>query len=346
MAINPAQSVRFVLLGLCSSAILCPALYQPLLDWLWSFLRETRIYQWSTFETLWTVFCYALVEVWMTALFIRNPGWRLRSKPTVQSADEKQVAVESTSSRTKPRGMRRPSRRIGEILIYMLPLLAMDLTMIKKFADVPLSAILASGGYKIDFAKHGSFGLLKSPPRTFLIPTFHNFSISSPLQLNRALSQTAPTSRRIAVELITSMIIYDLLFFLFHLSLHTVPAFRRWHATHHAHDAQLNPQVTNQLSILERLGLVLLANFSLNIIRSHVLTRTVFVPMFVWLLVEIHCGMDLPWGYEKVLPAGWGGGAKKHMYHHKVGDRGFEPFFCWCDALWDFYKGANPRRDC
>jgi len=42
---------------------------------------------------------------------------------------------------------------------------------------------------------------------------------------------------------------------------------------HHSH-AELNPQITNQLDIGERLGLVLLANFSLNIIGSHVLTRT------------------------------------------------------------------------
>ena len=145
----------------------------------------------------------------------------------------------------------------------------------------------------------------------------------------------SPSSRRLAIELIASFFIYDTMFFLFHLSLHIIPPFRRWHATHHSHDAQLHPQVTNQLSIFERLGLVMLANFSLNVIGAHVLTRTLFVPIFVWLLVEIHSGMDLPWGYEKVLPQGWGGGARKHMRHHNVGEGGFEPFFCWWDTLWE-----------
>ena len=106
------------------------------------------------------------------------------------------------------------------------------------------------------------------------------------------------------------------------------------------HDTQINPQVTNQLSIPERLGLVLLANFSLNIIGSHVLTRTIFVPVFVWLLVEVHCGMDLPWAYDKILPRGWGGGARKHAMHHRTGEAGFEPFFCICDALWERFMGS------
>lgn len=53
----------------------------------------------------------------------------------------------------------------------------------------------------------------------------------------------------------------------------------------------------------------------------------------MWLLVEIHSGMDLPWGYEKVLPEGWGGGASKHASHHRNGEGGLEPFFQWWDGL-------------
>lgn len=105
------------------------------------------------------------------------------------------------------------------------------------------------------------------------------------------------------------------LFFLFHLTLHTIPPLRSLHAphhTHHAHHAQLHPQATNQLHVFERLGLVLLANFSVNVNGSHVLTRPVFVPVFVWLLVEIHSGLE--------LPKGWGGGARKHWMHHQGGE--------------------------
>jgi cholesterol 25-hydroxylase len=294
------------------------------------------LYKWSTFETIWTVLCYAVIEPAITTIFINHPEWRFVNK----------VNHPSTPVRSKPKGMRRPSRRIGEILVYMLPLLAMDLTMIKKFADVPLAEMLESGNYDLvaGIAKSNDTMMLRSRQKTFLVPTLHNFSLSSPLQVVRALPLEPPSSRRLVAELVASFILYDALFFFFHFSLHAIRPLRLWHAPHHSHDAQLNPQVTNQLSVVERLGLVMLANFSLNAIGAHVLTRTLFVPLFVWLLVEIHSGMDLPWGYEKILPRGWGGGAWKHMKHHDAGDGGWEPFFCWWDGFWESRVIGRPKR--
>ena len=315
-----AQLLWLILANLLLTSVAFPVLYQPFLSRTWHRLCETPLYNWSTFETIWTVFCYAVIEPTLTAIFMDHPEWRF-----VRQAKDR---------RSKPRGMRRPARRVGEGLIYVAPLLAMDFTMIKKFGGVSLQSILESGNYDTHAYSNDTQSLFR-PRQTFLVPTLHNFSLSSPLQTSRALPIDPPTSRRLATELIVSFFIYDAMFFLFHLSLHIIPPFRRWHAAHHSHDAQLHPQVTNQLSIFERLGLVMLANFSLNVIGAHVLTRTLFVPIFVWLLVEIHCGMDLPWGYEKVLPKGWGGGARKHMKHHNVGEGGFEPFFCWWDGLWE-----------
>ena len=102
--------------------------------------------------------------------------------------------------------------------------------------------------------------------------------------------------------------LYDTLYFFFHLALHTILPLRSFYPPHNAYDAQLNPQATNQMHVFERLSLVLLANFSLNVIGSHVLTRTAFVPVLMWLLGEIHSGPELPWGYAKVLSKGWGRG--------------------------------------
>jgi len=320
--ISTALRIRLILAPLLFSAVLWPEFYQPLLDTLWLSLRHTSFYNWSTFETIWTVFLYAVIEPSLTVVFLNHPEWRF-IKPRKHNA--------------KPHGMRRPSRRIGEGILYMAPLLAMDLTMMKKFAGVELEQMLESGNYD-------TAGLCNStapfPTKTFLVPTLHNFTYQSPFQTARALPIAAPSSRRLVLELATSFLIYDTLFFLFHLCLHTLPLLRKAHMPHHQHDAQLHPQVTNRLSVLERLGLVLLANFSLNVIGSHVLTRTLFVPLFVWLLVELHSGMDLPWGYEKVLPRGWGGGARKHMKHHNTGEGGFEPFFCWWDGGWDWVRRA------
>lgn len=302
---NLIPIIRLTLLTLLTTATLLPGLYQPLLNTLWSSLLNSTVYTWSTFETLLTVFSYAATEVPLTTTFIAHPEWRLSPTP----------------NRSKPKGMRRPSRRGWEALTYVAPLLLLDLTMVKKFSGVSLEDMLVSGNYEPTVPGHRE---------TFLVPSLHNFALSSPLQTRRALPLEAPSSRRLVLELVGSLVLYDALFFAFHLAMHVLPGIRAWHRPHHSH-GEIHPQITNQLHVFERLGLVLLANFSLNIIGSHVLTRTLFVPVFVWLLVEIHSGMDLPWGYDKVLPNGWGGGAKKHAQHHRDGGGGLEPYFNWCD---------------
>jgi cholesterol 25-hydroxylase len=147
----------------------------------------------------------------------------------------------------------------------------------------------------------------------------------------------------VILELVAALLIYDTLFFVAHLALHNIPVLAKFHAPHHRH-GEINPQITNQLDIVERLTLVLLANFSLNIIGSHVLTRTLFVPVFVWLLVEIHSGLDLELGYDKLLPAGWGAGSKRHAVHHRGGKEYFEPYFCWWDNLLVKIQGGPDGR--
>lgn len=312
-----ATILRGTLVSVATSAVLFPGFYQPILDRAWHTLRNNAIYKSSTFETFWTVFSYAVIEPWMTVIFLQHPEWRL-------AANNKK----SDGPLARPHGMRRPSRRLLEGLTYVLPLLCLDLTMIKKFADVPLEDMLASGNYDPELARHRCKG--NTCYSNFLMPSLHNFSLSSPLQTQRALPEQAPSSKRLVLELIASFVIYDAVFFAFHLAMHILPGLKSWHAPHHTH-AEIHPQITNQLHVFERLGLVLLANFSLNIIKSHVLTRTLFVPVFVWLLVEIHSGLDLPWGYEKLLPKGWAGGARKHARHHAGGEGGLEPYFEWCD---------------
>ena len=314
------QRIRIGIVAILLSCVAYPRLFQPLLDDLWKKVQGIGPYRWSSFETIWTVFWYGYLEVRMTKIFMAHPQWRFG-----------QLRVKDSKPVLRVKGMRRPSRRIAEIAIYIAPLLLMDFTMIKKFEGVSLEDILLSGNYD---PMNATSNLNPSHhTASFLLPTFHNFTSSSPLQLRRALPTAAPSSRRLVLELIGSFLLYDTFFFMFHFAMHRLPLIRTYHIPHHKHDSQINPQVTNQLHIFERLGLVLLANFSLNVLKSHVLTRTIFVPIFVWLLVEIHSGMDLPLGYEKILPRNWGGGAESHALHHRTGAGGYEPFFTWWDRL-------------
>ncbi|KAI1829199.1 hypothetical protein DTO027I6_9904 [Penicillium roqueforti] len=184
--------------------------------------------------------------------------------------------------------MKRPSHRIIELMTYAAPLLLLDLTLVKKYAGVGT-------------------------------PTFNRFSLKAPLQFVRALPFEPPTSRRIIFELITSLILYDALFFAIHIAFHRIPSLHQIHGPHHGHN-EIHPQVTNRLSVTERVALILLANFALNIIGSHVLTRTMFVPIFIYLLIEVHSGIDLDWQYDKILPYKWGAGTAKHATHHREGN--------------------------
>ena len=317
--IPPTSSVlwpRLALSCLLATAIAFPYAYQPFLDGLYAYLLESSIYQASTFETIWTVISYAFAEGSYIYKFLYYPRSRLAVQKDINKIE-------------KLPNLRQPYERFREAIIYVTPLLLMDLLMIKKFAGVPVRAIAISGNYDPDtVAMRGNF----------LAPSLHRFSINSPLQVRRALPPLAPTSRQLVVQLALSIFIYDGLFFLFHLALHKVPLLKRYHNMHHQH-GEINPQITNQLDIVERLGLVLLANFSLNIIGSHVLTRTLFVPIFVFLLVDIHSGIDLPWGYDKILPEGWAAGSKRHSYHHQHGSKYYEPFFNWWDNAFAWYMG-------
>jgi cholesterol 25-hydroxylase len=315
-------AIRITVAITISLLVLCPHYFQRLIDQGYSKLYESRFFNASYFETAFTVLSYAFFEDRYIRLFLKRPELRF-SILDVDNAGEKK----GTQASTRPR-MKRPSKRIKEALIYVAPLLLLDLLLIKKYAGVNMEEMMQSGGFDMSSERNKTIGTF------FLRPNLHNFTTSSPLQLVRALPQDSPTSRRITLELITSMVIYDGLFFAFHLSLHTFSFLRSYHIPHHFH-AEIHPQVTNQLHIIERLGLVLLANFSLNIIGSHVVTRMLFIPLFTWLLVEIHSGIDLPLGYEKIMPVGWGAGARKHALHHRLGTSGYEPFFCWWDNLWE-----------
>ena len=320
---------RVVFWMIVLTAIIFPSLYQPILSQLWRFLSSNSLYRFSGFETLETIFCYIVIEPLYTFRFTQNPSLRIDVR-------HKTVGRFGPDNPKWP-VMKRPSKRLMEIVTYAAPLLTLDFTLIKKFADVPVEDIRQSGGYsRHSDGRIGGF---------FLAPTLHNFSLNSPLQLVRALPSEAPSSRRLAIELIAAFFIYDSLFFFIHIAFHKLPFLRQIHWPHHRH-AEMNPQVTNKLSITERVSLILLANFALNIIRSHVLTRTAFVPCFVYLLVEVHSGLDLPWAYDKILPSGWGAGSEKHAHHHRVGEGYYQPFFSWWDNLlerWETESSNEPK---
>lgn len=304
---------RIILGTFLFTSICFPKLYSPILSAYYTWLFNSRSYSCSLFETAEILTLYAIIEPIYTYRFARNPSLRIDVRPENKEG----------SNPPLPR-LQRPSKRLLEVGKSILPLATLDLILIKKYAGVAVSEIRRSGGYAPAPTGQGSIS------SSFLAPTIHRFSWSSPLQFTRALPADIPSSRRIVLELLVSFFLYDTLFFFAHIAFHRVPFLRRIHYPHHTH-AEINPQVTNRLTMIERISLILLANFSLNIIGAHVLTRTLFVPIFVYMLVEIHCGMDLEWGYDKIIPWGLGAGCTKHAVHHRLGEGHYQQFFCWWD---------------
>lgn len=321
---------RLVLGIFLLTSICLPALYSPLLTLSYTWLFQSRVYNCSLFETGEILILYSIIEPIYTYRFARNPSLRI----------DVRAQGDPSSRRRLPR-MKRPTQRLAEIGQSILPLAALDLILIKKYAGVAVPDIRRSGGYEPFPSGQGTISA------SFLAPTLHNFCWNSPLQLVRSLPVDIPSSRRVVLELLVAFFIYDTLFFLVHIAFHRVSCLRRFHHPHHSH-AEINPQVTNNLSMAERMSLILLANFSLNIIGSHVLTRSLFVPIFVYMLVEVHCGMDLEWGYDKIMPFGLGAGCRKHAVHHRVGEGHYQQFFCWWDdgLFWAerIYRAAHTSR--
>ena len=48
--------------------------------------------------------------------------------------------------------------------------------------------------------------------------------------------------------------------------------------------------------------------------------------VFIFLFVDSHSGLDLPFNYDKLVPFGLMGGARRHAVHHRRGDVNFAPY--------------------
>lgn len=200
---------------------------------------------------------------------------------------------------------------IKEAILYMSPLMILDTVMVKKY-----------GGVGID-------------------PDVWTEKRKSIIQTTRALPTEAPSVLAIVCQLFVSFVLYDALFFAFHLLLHkNFYLYKYIHKYHHDHE-MIHGHVTNQLTIPERITLVLTANFALKVFNSHPLTRTIFVPIFVGILVENHTGYDMPFGYHRVIPFGLIGGSVKHFQHHVNGKRCYQPIFTYLDKFYEKYSFAK-----
>jgi cholesterol 25-hydroxylase len=157
------------------------------------------------------------------------------------------------------------------------------------------------------------------------------------IQSTRALPSAPPSVVAIAVQLVASLILYDALFFIIHYALHkNFFLYKNVHRHHHEHGV-LHNHVTNKLTIVERITLILSANFALKVFNSHPFTRMIFIPIFIGILIENHTGYDMPFGLHRLVPFGLVGGSVKHFSHHQSGQGNYQPIFTYLDKLLYLY---------
>ncbi|XP_067879364.1 cholesterol 25-hydroxylase-like protein [Heterodontus francisci] len=152
----------------------------------------------------------------------------------------------------------------------------------------------------------------------------------------------APTVLQLVTGVALCLLLFDLLFFLWHLLHHRVPLLYRWlHSLHHQHGSTFSLSA-QYASAWEILCLQLLAVSTPCLLTCHPLTEMTFFLLNIWLSVEDHCGYDLPWSTHKIVPFGILGGAPFHDLHHEKFRCNYAPYFTHWDKLFRTYR--KPSR--
>lgn len=154
--------------------------------------------------------------------------------------------------------------------------------------------------------------------------------------MSPVLPELAPSCYRVFVEVLACFLLFDALFFAWHFLMHRFPwLYRHVHQQHHQHKI-LFALAAQDASSGELLSLLLLALLSSWAVGCHPLSEALFHLLNSWLAVEDHCGYDLPWALQRLLPGI--GGAPHHQAHHIRQKSNYAPYFTHWDHLFGTYR--------
>jgi sterol desaturase/sphingolipid hydroxylase (fatty acid hydroxylase superfamily) len=87
-----------------------------------------------------------------------------------------------------------------------------------------------------------------------------------------------------------------------------------------------------RLTVVEEVIDVMCSIAALRLLGAHPLSRCAYNVVITFLLVELHCGYDLPWQAQNVVPGAVVGGSRRHHLHHARGGAGhYQKFFTYLD---------------
>ncbi|XP_066477515.1 cholesterol 25-hydroxylase [Tiliqua scincoides] len=158
------------------------------------------------------------------------------------------------------------------------------------------------------------------------------------------LPPAAPPLPRLLLQVALCLLLFDALYFLWHLLHHRVPwLYRTFHKLHHRHVATFALS-TQYSSAWELLWLGFFAALAPALLRCHPLTEMAFFLANIWLSVEDHSGYDLPWATHRLLPFGLYGGAPHHDLHHLRFRYNYAPYFTHWDRLFGTLESSAPAK--
>ena len=162
--------------------------------------------------------------------------------------------------------------------------------------------------------------------------------------IERILPVQAPSVGDILWETGVAMVLYDAMFFVFHILLHKVPFLWKTVHKHHHDQEELSAFETDHLHPFEQLMLVLLGNESLRIVGAHPLSRTVFNVWLLYVLTINHSAMEFSLSVDRIVPFSLLHSPSDHEVHHvKNMTRNYQPVFAYLDALMDRF--AEQRKN-
>uniref|UniRef100_A0A8D2J5A2 Cholesterol 25-hydroxylase n=1 Tax=Varanus komodoensis TaxID=61221 RepID=A0A8D2J5A2_VARKO len=151
-----------------------------------------------------------------------------------------------------------------------------------------------------------------------------------------SLPRAAPELPSLLLSVIVALLLFDFLYFLWHLLHHRVPwLYKTFHKVHHKHTSTF-ALTTQYSSTWELLWLGLFTAIIPMMLKFHPLTEMTFFVANIWLSVEDHSGYDLPWSTHRLVPFGLYGGAPHHDLHHQKFKFNYAPYF----THWDWLFGT------
>lgn len=169
----------------------------------------------------------------------------------------------------------------------------------------------------------------------YLVPllVFDHFFPRRHLLLESAAAEGgAPSLLRVLTEVLTTIVIYDVLFVWIHFAFHKVPFLWQFHSKHHRFTS-IRAGDTIRLSFIDGALQVFCNILALNLIGAHPISRALHDIAVTYLLTENHAGMDAPWHLHRFLP--FLAGPRRHFEHHAHGKAHFHQFFMYLDSYLD-----------